>query len=112
MTTRWTSRDRGRRRVAAALRARCEGWRAELERVYTGAPETPQGRALQPFDPAFDLPREPFDDLVDGVEMDLDRRRYETFDDLREYCWRVASAVGLVCIEIFGYAIRARASTP
>jgi phytoene synthase len=48
------------------------------------------------------LPRQPFEDLIDGVRMDLDRDRYETIDDLIEYCRRVASAVGLICIEIFG----------
>ena len=43
------------------------------------------------------------DEIIDGVEMDLGQVRYETFDDLRLYCYRVASAVGLVSIEIFGY---------
>ena len=44
-----------------------------------------------------------FDEIIDGVEMDLGNVRYETFEDLRVYCYRVASAVGLVSIEIFGY---------
>jgi phytoene synthase len=43
------------------------------------------------------------DEIIDGVEMDLGRVRYQTFEDLRLYCYRVASAVGLVSIEIFGY---------
>jgi phytoene synthase len=63
---------------------------------------TPQGVALRPWIRHFELSRQPFADLIDGVEMDLDRTRYDTFDDLREYCWRVASTVGLICIEIFG----------
>jgi phytoene synthase len=84
------------------LRAALNEWRAELGRCYTGAPVTAQGRGLQPWIRHFDLSRQPFADLIDGVEMDLDRSRYESFDDLREYCWRVASTVGLVCIEIFG----------
>ncbi len=50
----------------------------------------------------FNLPRRSFDDLIDGVQMDLDHRRYQTFDDLRKYCWRVASTVGLICLNIFG----------
>jgi phytoene synthase len=62
-----------------------------------------QGRRLQPFVDRFELPRQPFEDLIDGVAMDLGNRRYETFDDLYQYCLRVASAVGLVCVEIFGY---------
>jgi phytoene synthase len=51
---------------------------------------------------AFSLSRPPFDDLVDGVEMDLRHTRYQTFDELAGYCRRVASTVGLICIEIFG----------
>jgi phytoene synthase len=87
-------------------------WRAELAAVYgsagpqagaSNAPQTPQGRALQPVVRRFPLPRGAFEDLIDGVAMDLTPRRYATFDELREYCLRVASAVGLVCVEIFGY---------
>src|SRR5262249_47517429 len=44
-----------------------------------------------------------FEEIIDGVEMDLGRARYAAFQELRLYCYRVASAVGLVCIEIFGY---------
>ena len=80
-----------------------EGWRAEIGRCFGGAPQTPQGRSLQPFTERFRLPRRSFEDLVDGVEMDLRIARYDTFDALHEYCWRVASTVGLICIEIFGY---------
>ena len=77
-------------------------WRTELSRCYEGgAPDTPQGRQLQPFIAEFGLPRQAFDDVIDGVAMDLDRTRYETFDDLLEYCRRVASAVGMICIRIF-----------
>jgi len=78
-------------------------WRGELARCYNGgSPSTVQGRDLQPFIREFDLPRAAFDDVIDGVAMDLDIARYRTFDDLCEYCRRVASAVGLVCIRIFG----------
>jgi phytoene synthase len=78
-------------------------WRAELARCYDGrTPETPQGRGLQPFIRRLDLPRQAFEDVIDGVAMDLDTFRYQTFDDLFEYCRRVASAVGLICIRVFG----------
>jgi len=78
-------------------------WRDEIARVFDGGmPDSPQGRALQPVARCFDLPRRSFEDLIDGVQMDLDGRRYETFDQLREYCWRVASTVGLICLPIFG----------
>ena len=78
-----------------------EFWRAELSRAYSFGPKTPQGRRLQPFIERYRLPREAFDDVIDGVAMDLDRTRYETFQDLQEYCRRVASAVGIICIKIF-----------
>lgn len=78
-------------------------WREEVARCFDGGvPATPQGRALQPLIPAFDLPRSAFEALVEGVEMDLHGRRYTTFEDLYEYCIRVASAVGLMCVRIFG----------
>jgi phytoene synthase len=78
-------------------------WREELTRCFDGgSPETPQGRALQPLIAAFNLPRPAFEALIEGVEMDLQSQRYATFADLYEYCIRVASAVGLMCVEIFG----------
>ena len=78
-------------------------WRSELDAAYRGTPSSPQGIALQPFIREFNLPRLRFEELIDGVEMDLSHERYETFDALLEYCRRVASAVGLICVEIFGY---------
>ena len=77
-------------------------WRRELALCFEGArPTTPQARALGPFVRTFDLPRQAFEDVIDGVAMDLDTSCYATFDDLFEYCRRVASAVGLICIRIF-----------
>jgi phytoene synthase len=79
-------------------------WRAELAAAFEGgSPATRQGRALAPLVKQFNLPRSAFEALIEGVEMDLRCRRYETFPDLYEYCIRVASAVGLICLEIFGY---------
>jgi 15-cis-phytoene synthase len=80
-------------------------WRAELDAIFTDAvPRTWQGRALQPFVREFSLPRTPFEELIDGVAMDLAQVRYDTFDALAGYCRRVASAVGLICVEVFGYS--------
>jgi 15-cis-phytoene synthase len=77
-------------------------WRAELARCFDGRPPlTVQGRRLQPLVNEFGLPRQAFEDVIDGVAMDLDHLRYESFDDLLEYCRRVASAVGMICIRIF-----------
>jgi len=82
-----------------------EAWRREVGLVFDGgAPATPQGRALQPFVEPFHLPRAQFDALIDGVEMDATPRRYATFAELEPYCHRVASSVGLMCAEIFGYS--------
>jgi 15-cis-phytoene synthase len=87
----------------AAARERVSWWRCELARCFGAmAPESPQGKRLVPFIARFDLAREPFEALIEGVEMDLGNRRYETFCDLYEYCIRVASAVGLICLNIFG----------
>jgi phytoene synthase len=81
-----------------------KSWRRELAACYEGAPAfTPQGQALAPLVKRFNLPRDAFEALIDGVEMDVQPRTYETFADLYEYCIRVASAVGLICLEIFGY---------
>ncbi len=86
-----------------AARGRLEWWRGELARCFEGGvPQSSQGERLAPFIRRFDLPREPFEALVEGVEMDLGTPRYETFADLYEYCIRVASAVGLICLNIFG----------
>ena len=84
-----------------------DAWRAELARCYDrGTPHTAQGARLTPFIRRFDLPRQAFEDVIDGVAMDLEHQRYATFAELYEYCLRVASAVGLICVEIFGYRDR------
>src|SRR5688572_29769524 len=79
-------------------------WRKEIDAVFTPgvAPATPQGRALQPLARLFKLPRRPLEDLIDGVSMDVGYRRYRTFNELYQYCYKVASTVGLICVEIFG----------
>jgi 15-cis-phytoene synthase len=78
-------------------------WRGELAACFEGRePQTRQGRALAPLVTTFRLSREPFEALIEGVEMDVRTRRYETFPELYQYCIRVASAVGLVCLDIFG----------
>jgi phytoene synthase len=87
-----------------ALKAELARWRHELDCCFgESEPRTEQGRRLKPHVARFELPRQPFEDLINGVEMDVGDRRYETFDDLYQYCLRVASAVGLICIEVFGY---------
>lgn len=88
---------------AGDAKALLKRWREEVDRVYAGAPTRAISRALADSARHFNIPREHFDEIITGVEMDLTRNRYATFDELRQYCYRVASAVGLICIEIFGY---------
>jgi phytoene synthase len=80
-----------------------ERWRAELQAAYDGTATHPIGRALADAVRRFPLEQRHFLDLIGGVETDLFRRRYASFDELERYCYAVASTVGLLCIEIFGY---------
>lgn len=78
-------------------------WRIELEKSLNGHSEYPLINKLSKTIQHFNIPLEPFFDLLKGMEMDLQQKRYVTFNDLQTYCYRVASTVGLMCIEIFGY---------
>ncbi|MCH7996641.1 MAG: phytoene/squalene synthase family protein [Chloroflexi bacterium] len=84
-------------------------YRLQLAQAFDGKPDGPVFTALLDTSRRFDIPKEYFDEIIDGVEMDLTTDRYQTFDDLYRYCYKVASVVGLVCIQIFGYRdLRAR----
>ncbi|HXG47251.1 MAG TPA: presqualene diphosphate synthase HpnD [Methylomirabilota bacterium] len=91
--------------VPADVRSeRLQAWREDVRRACDGRePEMPVNRELRPVIAAHRLPFELFDELLRGVEMDLTIRRYATYEDLELYCYRVASVVGLLSIEIFGY---------
>ncbi len=79
-------------------------WRADIRRACAGdTPQFPVNRELQAFIREHRLPFELFDELLQGVEMDLGINRYANYAELEEYCYRVASVVGLLSIEIFGY---------
>ena len=79
-------------------------WREDVRSACDGgSPQMPVNRELQPIINQYHLPFNYFDELIQGVEMDLEIKRYETFQDLEVYCYRVASLVGLLSIEIFGY---------
>ncbi len=78
-------------------------WREEVRRCYAGTPVTELGRELAEALQRFPIPDACFDDIIEGCRMDLTKTRYATFEDLGVYCRRVASAVGLASIEIFGY---------
>src|SRR5450432_1115375 len=85
-------------------RAQLSEWRADVQRAGENQPPRfPVNRELQPVIQQFHLPFALFDELIKGCEMDLDTKRYETFEQLELYCHRVASVVGLLSIEIFGH---------
>ena len=88
-----------------AQHAALAAWRQDVARCYEpgGAPVDPIARQLAAAVRAFGIPREALEAIIDGVEMDVDGTAFETAEDLAPYCYRVASAVGLCCIEIFGY---------
>lgn len=90
--------------VAEVQRRELARWRRELTRCFEGAPEEPVAQRLAQVVKRFPISRVALEAIIDGVEMDLDHSRYETFEDLYPYCYRVAGAVGLCCIEIFGYS--------
>ena len=73
-------------------------WRIELERSFKGESEYTLLNKLAGIIKQFNIPLDPFFDLIRGMEMDLQRKRYLSFDDLSQYCYRVASTVGLMCI--------------
>jgi phytoene synthase len=85
-------------------RARLAEWRADVRLACENqSPQFPVNRELQPVIRQFNLRSELFDDLIKGCEMDLAGNRYEDFAALEKYCHHVASVVGLLSIEIFGY---------
>lgn len=78
-------------------------WRIELEKSFQGKSDYLLLNKLSQIIAQFNIPIEPFFELIKGMEMDLQKKRYLSYDDLVVYCYRVASTVGLMCIEIFGY---------
>ena len=79
-------------------------WKNELEAALKGSTNVPLLDELSMVINKFGIPHTPFFDLIKGMRMDLDKSRYETFDELYEYCYCAAGTVGLMCIEIFGYS--------
>lgn len=82
---------------------RLRKWRIEFEKALHEQSTYPLLNKLTNVIRQFNIPLDPFFELIIGMEMDLQRKRYLSFDDLVQYCYRVASTVGLMCIEIFGY---------
>lgn len=82
-------------------RAGLEQWRQELARLFAGEPHHPVGRELLRARRVFHLPADPFLDLLDGMTMDLEHRRYATLAELDGYCERVAVTVGRLAVRVF-----------
>lgn len=79
-------------------------WREDIARACRGEPpQLAVNRELAPFIRRFHLPFELFDELIRGCETDLLQNRFRDIEELEQYCHRVASVVGLLSIEIFGY---------
>ena len=78
-------------------------WRQEVASAYEGQPQHPLAQALAEVSGKFNLPQQRLQEIIDGMEMDLDHNRYPDFASLRLYCHRAASVVGLLSAEIFGY---------
>jgi phytoene synthase len=81
-------------------------WRNEVASIYGGQPQHPVAQALVPIVKQFNMAQEHLLEIIDGMEMDLDQPRYADFKSLQLYCYRVASVVGLLSVEIFGYTDR------
>jgi len=96
-------------------RTALKAWRAEFTRLWSLKPDEP-AESADPLLPAildaarrYRIPREYFELAIDGVESDLDRTTFATFAELEEYCYQVASAVGLACIHVWGFDPRPEA---
>ena len=90
----------------AVARMKLAWWRNEVAAVYRGTAQHPVARALSEIAPRFHLAETQLNEIIRGMEMDLDEHRYPSFEALRLYCHRVAGVVGLLSAEIFGYQDR------
>ncbi|MCF8150955.1 MAG: presqualene diphosphate synthase HpnD [Burkholderiaceae bacterium] len=91
---------------ANLARAKLDWWRGEVGAMFQGRASHPVTLALTASLKNFHLPQEQLQEIIDGMEMDLDQLRYADFKSLHLYCYRVASVVGLLTAEIFGYSDR------
>ncbi len=84
-------------------RTKLAWWRKEIAGTFAGSAQHPVAQALIPVVRTFNLPQTHFQNVIDGMEMDLRYNRYPDFATLQSYCYRVAGVVGLMAAEIFGY---------
>ena len=93
--------------AAREARAAVESLRRRLREAFEGRPDGPLFVALLDAAKRFQIPLPRFEEIIDGVAMDLERGRYPTFEALVRYCHRVASSVGLACVHVFGFRDKA-----
>ena len=84
-------------------RTKLAWWRKEVADIYHGEPQHPVARALSEIAGKFQLQEQHLQEIIDGMEMDLDYNAYPDFGSLKLYCYRVASVVGILSAGIFGY---------
>jgi phytoene synthase len=85
-------------------RSKLGWWRAELANLFSGHPTHPVSKALLPATQQFGIDQSRLNEIIDGMEMDLSRRRYQDFKSLTLYCHRVAGVVGQLSASIFGFS--------
>lgn len=90
----------------SVARIKLAWWRTEIAHLYAGKPQHPVSKALAEAIERYHLDEEHFLEIIDGMEMDLDQNRYADFKQLQLYCYRVASVVGLLSVQIFGFKDR------
>lgn len=78
-------------------------WRVDFRKSLKGEYSSDLFENLHRTITKFNIPEEPFEELLDGMEIDIIKSNYSNFSELRDYCYKVASTVGLISIEIFGY---------
>ncbi len=88
---------------ASVARIKLAWWRKEISDIYQGQPQHPVARALSEVVGKFRLQEQHLQEIINGMEMDLDYNAYPDFESLKRYCYRVASVVGILSAEIFGY---------
>ncbi len=91
---------------SAIAESKLNWWRQEVERMYRGNAEHPVSKSLYAALGQFDLHQEYFNEIIDGMHMDLHISQYKSFHDLSLYCHRAAGVVGLLAAEIFGSSHR------
>ena len=84
-------------------RAKLDWWRSEIANLAAGTPQHPVTRALAPTAASFGISAQRLNEIVDGMQMDLEQSRYLDFKGLERYCYHVAGVVGILSAGIFGY---------